>query len=519
MFFEIIVGKMLLGISFFRTFAIGMYGRKIAFALLLVAGSLTVNAQIDDLPRTSPEAVGMKSEQVSAFFDSLLAYPRTEIHSAIVMRHGRVVGEMYPAPFAPEFPHTQFSCSKTFVAAAVGIAIEEKLLSLDSRLVTFFPEQTPKIISWQLAGVTVADLLTMRSGFVVDTKMRNNSSQWIRDYMAHPMNAYPGKLFQYDSIDTYLLSAIVQKATGKTLLDYLNEKLFRPLNIYNVKWELSPEGICTGGWGLYIQAESLAKFGQLLLQRGRWHGHQLIPANWVDDMMTLHAKNSKGEGYGYQMWMCDYPKAACANGVYGQYIVVVPTQDVVVVINQCTLSAGKKELAYIWNTLFKDMRNSSYNPSESYAQLKQRVYSLPLLEGDSTTTQLNDMIGKTYQLSDNPLGWENLRFHTIDSIEIADTAGRKSMVALGFQTWKTSPLNSYPLNARYRVKNQFSTINMPFHVSACYAWRDEELQMKIHYVDWMASVLLKMNFEDDNIRIVAAENYQQNPITFQGKVL
>ena len=157
---------MLLGISFFRTFAIGMYGRKIAFALLLVAGSLTVNAQIDDLPRTSPEAVGMKSEQVSAFFDSLLAYPRTEIHSAIVMRHGRVVGEMYPAPFAPEFPHTQFSCSKTFVAAAVGIAIEEKLLSLDSRLVTFFPEQTPKIISWQLAGVTVADLLTMPEFFI-----------------------------------------------------------------------------------------------------------------------------------------------------------------------------------------------------------------------------------------------------------------------------------------------------------------------------------------------------------------
>ena len=335
-----------------------MTKRRFLTTLLFVA-CLSLQAQINDLPRTSPEAVGLRSEQVAALFDSLLAYPRTEIHSCIVMRHGKVVGEMYPAPFRADYPHTQFSCSKTFVAAAVGIAVGEKKLRLSDKLVSFFPDKLPDIVSWQLKSITVEDLLTMRSGFAVDSKIRNVSRQWIRDYLAHPMNAKPGKLFQYDSIDTYLLSAIVQKATGKTLLDYLNEKLFRPLNIYNVKWELSPEGICTGGWGLYIQAESLAKFGQLLLQRGRWHGHQLIPANWVDDMMTLHAKNSKGEGYGYQMWMCDYPKAACANGVYGQYIVVVPTQDVVVVINQCTLSAGKKELAYIWNTLFKDMRNSS----------------------------------------------------------------------------------------------------------------------------------------------------------------
>ena len=108
----------------------------------------------------------------------------------------------------------------------------------------------------------------MRSGFVVDKQIRNNRLDWIRSYLAHPMNADPGKLFQYDSMDTYLLSAIVQKVTGMTVLDYLKKKVFRHMNITDVKWELSPEGITTGGWGLYIQPESLAKFGELLLQRG-----------------------------------------------------------------------------------------------------------------------------------------------------------------------------------------------------------------------------------------------------------
>ena len=256
--------------------------KRLFIGIIAALSSLTLTAQIDDLPRTSPEAVGLRSAQVEALFDSLLAYPRTEIHSCIVMRHGKVVGEMYPAPFRAEYPHTQFSCSKTFVAAAVGIAISEKKLRLRDHLVSFFPDKLPNIVSWRLKSITVEDLLTMRSGFVVDTKMRNKSHQWIRDYLAHPMNADPGKKFQYDSIDTYLLSAIVQKVTGMTVLEYLQQKVFNKLNIRQVQWELSPEGITTGGWGLYIQSESLAKFGQLLLQRGKWQGEQLIPETWVD---------------------------------------------------------------------------------------------------------------------------------------------------------------------------------------------------------------------------------------------
>ena len=461
----------------------------------------------------------MKSCQVSAFFDSLLAYPKTDIHSVIVMRHGKVVGEMYPAPFRPEYKHTQFSCSKTFVAAAVGIAIDEKLLKLNDRLVTFFPKQLPPIVGWRLKSITVKDLLTMQSGFVVNTQIRNNSLEWIKAYLAHPMNADPGKLFQYDSMDTYLLSAIVQKVTGMTVLDYLKQKVFRHMNIQDVNWEQSPEGINTGGWGLYIQPESLAKFGQLLLQRGQWHSRQLIPAKWVEAMMGVQVKSpNKGDSYGYQMWIPSYPTAAYAAGAYGQYIMVVPKADVVVVINQCLMNSNSKEFIYIWKTLFAGMQSQPLAPSADYQQLQQKVYSLPLLEGDLTSKVYADYQGRTVRLKKNPLGWSAISFVADDVIEITDTVGIKGQVRMGHQFWATSAVDFYPLNARYAVKNQFSTIRPPFHIGACYAWQDDELQASLHFVDWMGAVQLRLRFDADTITIKAQENYQNRLVTIIGIV-
>ncbi len=493
--------------------------RQLLIIFLVVWGLVTAEAQINDLPRTSPEAVGLKSEQVMAFFDSLLAHPNTEIHSVIVMRHGKVVGEMYPNPFKAEYKHTQFSCSKTFVAAAVGIAISEKRLRLDDRLVTFFPQHLPKVVSWNLASITVRDLLTMRSGFVVDTEMRNKSRQWIRDYLSHPMNSRPGTLFQYDSIDTYLLSAIVQQATGMTVLEYLRQRVFRYLNIRDVMWELSPEGIVTGGWGLYIQAESLAKFGQLLLMRGQWNGLQLIPAPWVDEMTKPQVHREEGD-YGYQMWMCNYPSAVSANGAYGQYVIVVPKQDVVVVINQCTLNGGAKQLRHIWQTLFTGISKKPLSSSEAYQRLLSTNYSLPIVEGELTSKVLNDYQGKTIMLDKNPLGWHSVTFVADDMIELTDTSGVKGTIMLGFNQWATSVVGLRPLNARYRIQKQFSGIQRSFRVAASYGWQvDQRLAVKLHFVDWMGSVLLKFRFDGDYVHIEAKENYQPGPITLTGRVV
>ena len=267
-------------------------------SLFCLLYSFTLSAQVNELPRSTPEAEGIPSQAVTALFDSLMLLPKTEIHSVMVLRYGKVVAEIYPVPFAPEYSHTMYSCSKTFVSAAVGLAVADNRLRLTDRVATFFPESLPDTISTNLAAMTVRDLLTMTSGIAADWNMRNICTDWIRTFLAKPVRE-PGKQFEYDSIATYLLSAIVQKVTGMTLLDYLKLKLFNPMNIMEVAWEISPEGYNTGGWGLYIQSESLAKFGQLLLNRGMWKGRQLLPASWVEQMMT---KQGVAIGTADDMW-------------------------------------------------------------------------------------------------------------------------------------------------------------------------------------------------------------------------
>ena len=307
--------------------------RFFLFFFASLCAVIPVCSQVNVLERCTPESQGVPSEKITALFDSLMTFPNTDIHSVMVLRHGKVIAEMYPAPFKPEYGHQLFSCSKTFTAAAVGIAIMENRLRLDDRLATFFPELLPDSISEWLAEITVRDLLTMTSGFEVDTKMRTFSSHWIEGYLKHPMVARPGERFAYDSIDTYLLSAIVQRVTGMKMMDYLKQRLFLPLGITEAYWEESPEGINSGGWGLYLQPESLAKFGQLLLNKGEWNGMRLLPAKWVDEMTSRKVNLPNGDDYGYQMWMCAYPNASRADGAYGQYIIVIPDKEMVITIN------------------------------------------------------------------------------------------------------------------------------------------------------------------------------------------
>ena len=194
------------------------------FLFLGLLGALAVHAQINELPRSTPEAEGVPSKAVTALFDSLMALPKQTSTAVVVVRHGKVIGEIYPAPFAPEYRHTMYSCSKTFVGAAVGLAIADNRLRLTDRVGAFFPELLPDSVSTNLADMTVRDLLTMTSGVTPDWNMRNLTPDWIRTFLAKPVKT-PGKKFEYDSISTYMLSAIVQKVTGMTLLDYLKQKL------------------------------------------------------------------------------------------------------------------------------------------------------------------------------------------------------------------------------------------------------------------------------------------------------
>ena len=319
------------------------------------------------LPRgKAPESLQKSMpEYVRAIQDA-----KVNMHSIMVVQHGRVIGEQWRGDAAPDVPHILNSISKTFTSTAVGLAIAEGKLKLDDRVISFFPDQLPAEISPNLEKLEVRHLLTMSSGHDVDPTplTRGEDSQeldWVRTFLAAPLTHEPGTFFVYNSLGTYMLSAIVQKVTGEKVIDYLYPRLFRPLGIVGATWQESPQGINCGGWGLYLKTEDLAKMGQFLLQKGKWEGKQLLPKEWVETATSAVVPSSPSwvrfdevaqkldpetcdwvHGYGYQFWQCRH-NCYRADGANGQYIIVIPEKDAVVAAT-ADLQDMQQELDLIW---------------------------------------------------------------------------------------------------------------------------------------------------------------------------
>lgn len=470
------------------------------------------------LPRVEPTDVGIEPRQLTLLYDSLLTSDLTELHHLVVVVDGKVAGEIHPAPFKAEHRHTLYSVSKTFAAVAVGLAIEDGLLSVDDELAKFFPEYGKTI-----KGVKVKDMLTMRSGFKTEGGMRNSQSDWVKYYLSRPLTSKPGVKYSYDSIETYLLSAVVQKVTGKDILTLLNERVFHPMGIDDVEWELCPKGIVTGGWGIYMTAEAQAMFGQLLLQRGEWEGKQLVPAQWVDEMMTVRVVR-KANDYGYQIWLCEYPGAWRADGAFGQYIIIVPQKDMVVVLNQCSRSKGWPERGNIWNTVVKNSKGCvvEADPDE-LDSLKNYVAnaSLPLLKGAADNSLAKQYNGKEYKLPKNKLGWKSIKLNFEKNkfiLDVVDAEGKKSAIEMGYGKWIESQLAGYPHYSIGAV-GRFTGVTGPFYTGACYAWNnDNTLSTKIHYTNWITSLKLDFKFnEKGGLQIEILENFSKKPFTISVK--
>lgn len=501
--------------------------KKIIFSVWLFIGiaAVTSYAQINQLPRSTPEEQGVPSKSLVALFDSLHYMPRTDIHSMIVMRYGKVVGEFYPAPFAAEYQHTQYSSSKTFVSLAVGLAIDENRLRLTDRVAAFFPEYLPDTVSVRLASMTVRDLLTMTSGIKPDWGMRSRGVEWIRTFLGKPVVNEPGEVFAYDSMVTYMLSAIVQKVTGKKVLDYLKEKLFVPMGISVVNWEESPEGVNTGGWGLHIQSESLAKIGQLWLNGGVWDGKQLISKEWITQMSTRQADGGD-YGYGYQTWMCAYPGAVRADGALGQYVIVVPEKDVVIVLTEASFTNGKPQRNLIWNKFLPSLSDKPLEVGRDYQLLleKQRTYQLPVAVGkEKNSSLMKKLSGKKIIVPKNKYEWKEVSFASekgdgnsyVLSMTIVKADGSSYTQPLGYKRWITGTIAGFPPYSINPV-GWHKGLEGPFYAAGSYGWEGNLLNMALHYVNWVTSLDLQWKFENDKVILSVSNNYAKDKIeTFE----
>jgi len=345
--------------------------------IVLLLGSMAWASPVNiSLPRSTPEAEGISSHAIINFIEAADKNVNT-FDSFMIMRHGKVIAEGWWKPNSADKQHILNSVSKSFNSTAVGLAIQEHKLKLDDPVLKFFPADSPTDPSDNLKAMKVRDLLTMSGGQDVEPKRDGGPS--VKQFLAQPIVYQPGTHFLYNTMGSYVLSAIVTKVSGQTELEFLKPRLFAPLGIEDPRWDISPEGNSLGGYGLYLRTEDIAKFGQLYLQKGKWNGKQLVPRKWIEQATSKQIANENEshaqigpdwkEGYGFQFWRCRY-NAFRADGAGGQFIVVMPDQDVVVAITADTGNM-QGELDAIWQHLLPAFQSKPL-PADSIGDEKLR---------------------------------------------------------------------------------------------------------------------------------------------------
>jgi CubicO group peptidase (beta-lactamase class C family) len=463
--------------------------------VVALSGSVCLAA---DLPRSSPEAQGVSSAAILSFIKAT-DKNIDSLNSFMLLRHGQVVAEGWWSPYSSDSPHSLYSLSKSFTSTAVGLAIAEGKLSLDDEVLKFFPDDAPAEPNANLKAMRVTDLLRMSTGQQTEPP-RTAAQPWTKTFLAHPVPFKPGTHFLYNTSATYMLSAIVQKATGKTVLDYLRPSLFEPLGIEHPTWETSPQGISTGGYGLSIRTKDIASFGQLYLQKGMWHGKQLVPEAWIEAAtarQTSNGSNPKSDwdqGYGYQFWRCRNG-AYRGDGAFGQYCIVLPEQDAVIAI-----TSGVKDmqavLNLIWDKLLPAMKSAPL-PADEQAEKKLehtlKGLTLHILESSGSPAKV---LGKKYVFPANDGKLEAITLESDgkeDVTFVVRANGNEQRIVCGRSAWQKGRAAWGPLAAQ--------------PAAACGAWTaDNTFTTKLCFYETPFTLTLNMKFSGEEVRLSSESN-------------
>ena len=305
-----------------------------------------------ELAHVSPESVGIKSSAITAFIDEINE-KKLGLQSFTVVRHDKGCAKGFWKPYAKEYPHVLYSMSKSVTSTAVGFAVSEGLLKLDDNISKFFPEYASAGMSPN-NKITVEMLLTMRSGKLITLLEEKGGKDWVKQFFDAAFFMPPGSKFNYLSENTFMLSAIISKVTGMSMVDYLYPRMFEPLGIEKPFWEQDGKGNNSAGWGLYMRSEDLAKFFLPYIHGGKWiDGTQLVPAEWVKTATQKHSDSDHDGyidnmcGYGYQFWRNPVSNSFRADGLFGQRCFMFPEYDALVVLN-CGESEDYKIMKVFW---------------------------------------------------------------------------------------------------------------------------------------------------------------------------
>ena len=476
---------------------------------------------IEKLPRSTPEQEGVSSDGIVQFLNACDT-SGLENHSFMMLRHGNVIAEGWWKPYGPEYKHIMFSASKTFTATAVGLAVAENRLKVTDKIISFFPYSLPDSISDYMKEMTVKDLLIMSAGQDPEPSVWGTGGDWMTHFISTEPKFKPGTVFKYNNMATFMLSAIVQQVTGETVFDYLLPRIFKPLGIRSIDWDLNPQGITMGMIGLRLRTEDLAKFGQLLLNGGVWNSKQLIPKEWVKEATSFQIKNSDepeekrslsdwGQGYAYQMWR-GKNNTVRLDGMAGQFVVLIPDKDAIVVFT-ANNSNTQKQLDLIHNFLIPAIKSDKPLAPAPVLQeeMAKKAAALNISPGFDKSSELGfekSVSGKEFILSenDNKIQSVYLSFDNGNSTFTIKRDNAISSIKAGSKKWQVSNTLSASLLAPPRINFSKSVdanyiiLKPVIKVAAQYAWTEEKtLEITGRFVEEaLGSETIVCKFSDQN---------------------
>lgn len=503
----------------------------LCFAPALVAAQTS-------LPRSSPEAEGISSAGIASFV-AAVNDSELEVHSFMLLRNGNVVAEGWWEPYGPDLRHVMFSVSKTVTALGVGIAADEGLLDLDDRVVSFFPEAVTDSVSERMRELTVRHLLTMSVG--QEREGGWNEDDWVRAFLHNPPVHEPGTRFMYNNMASFILSAIVQKATGERLFHYLQPRLFEPLGLENITWDINPQGITVGMIGARLRSENLARLGQLLLQQGRWDGAQLVSAAYVQELSSIHIENHDPDtpldertdgqrGYGYQVWHGRH-NSYRLDGLGGQLSIVLPDYNAVVVLTSNVRNI-QEELDLVWQHLIPAFADGPL-PADpaAHAGLTEQLSALAIAPVDHS--EVWSAFGAAappsrYALEENSLGIERFGLSLEEGRCVVTLVGEKETrvveAAIGGwhrQEWPATSLAApAPEDGFRRDSNGSGPDDTALLAASCGLQDDAGLQLTARFLEDSIGTeawLVRLG-ENDSIEITpGASGWGGEPTVLRGR--
>ncbi len=481
---------------------------------------------IEKLPRSTPEKEGVSSEGIVQFLNACDT-SGLENHSFMMLRHGKVIAEGWWKPYGPEYKHIMFSASKTFTATAVGLAVSENKLKVTDKIISFFPYSLPDSISEYMKGMTVKDLLTMSAGQDPEPSAWGAGGDWITHFISTEPKYKPGTVFKYNNMATFMLSAIVQQVTGETVFDYLMPRIFKPLGIRGIDWDLNPQGISMGMIGLRLRTEDMAKFGQLLMNGGVWNGKQLIPKEWIKEATAFKIKNSDepeekrrlndwGQGYAYQMWR-GKNNTVRVDGMGGQFVVLIPDKDAIVVFTANNTNT-QKQLDLMHNYLIPAiMSDKPMAPTTAFQdEMTKKAAALNISPGfeKSSESGLEKLVsGKEFILSENNNKIQSvyLSFKDGNCTFAIKRDNTVSSIKAGEKEWLVSNTSSASLLAPPRsnfsksVDANYTILPPAIKVAAQYAWTEERtLEITGRFVEetlGAETIVCKFSEQNNEVKI------------------